>query len=213
MFRYLLSIFLVLMELTGFVVAEAPIPAKSEKPIQVRWLFTAMDAAGEEVALPTRSRVELSSGNALRFMIIADRPCWFYLVMEEAEGGVELLHPQDLDQGKELSSELHLPGQGNWFILEGKNVTERFHILVSSQRLKEFEGLLRQVAVSKDEKSRQSLLDEIVRLRTQNSAMSSVAEKPPALAGVSRGIKEDIMKQMLTVEADEVYVKTVRFEH
>jgi hypothetical protein len=98
---------------------------------------------------------------------------------------------------------------------------ETFFLIVSAEPLQGLEARTKQYfnGLSNQKHTHQiisykyGVLDEIKRLIKESSYLSDTAEKPVAVAGDFRGIREEQDLNGVHIETAQIYVKTIRVAH
>jgi hypothetical protein len=151
---------------------------------------------------------------------------FIYLFDLDSDGDLELLFPQSFDMfAKTAKSGIYGDGKGfyipekqSWLEFD-RSGTDGLILLASSKRLTRLESLIDDYISSQkksaDEASeaKQDLLDEIRRLRKENSIFAGAVEKPVVIAGDYRGNEQTIESFIVDIEAEGFYAKTIRIEH
>jgi hypothetical protein len=125
------------------------------------------------------------------------------------------------NQSAEFAQTYELPGLNSWFYLDERGGTEVFYLIVSKKPLQELEtstgryleGRAAARKILRAIPSKHDVLDEIRRIIKESSFLSDDAEKPIAVAGDFRGIREEHELNGVRIEAVEIYVRTIRLQH
>ena len=168
--------------------------------------------------------VPLESGDRFKFYLKPLKPCYLYLYLYDSDKNLYLLFPENLEpreHNAELVRNFELPGVNSWFYLDEQGGIELFYLIASPRRLHELERktaryMEGQPAQSQNARSlsgKHEVLDAIRRLVKENSYLSDAAEKPIAVAGDFRGVRQEHELNGIRIEAADVYVKTIRLQH
>ena len=168
--------------------------------------------------------MRLESGDKIKIYLKPKDACHIYLYLHDAQRDLFLLFPETFDRSDpnpRFTENFEIPGVNSWYYLDNLLGTETFYLIVSARPLAELEERTRQYfnVLANDRQSHRMLtykygvLDEIKRLIKESSYLSEAAEKPVAVAGDFRGIREEKDLNGVYVEAAKVYVKTIRLAH
>jgi hypothetical protein len=166
----------------------------------------------------------LDSGDKFKFYFKPLSSCHIYLYLFDAQKNLFLLFPEDFDvvpDAARITRNYDLPGVNSWFYLDEKSGLEVFYLIVSARPLEELENRTkRYLERYGDPKtnageitSKHGVLDEIKRIIKKSSYLSDAAEKPIAVAGDFRGVREEGELNGVRIEATDIYVKTIRLQH
>ena len=205
----------------------APDARADSEPLKFRWAFVGYSKGhnGGELVRIDRD-VQLRSGDRFKFFFEMMSGGYAYLVTLSSQAELYLLFPPNLgryDIPPPPAGEYYIPSGVNWFQLDDQKGQERFYLLVSKERLLEFEALLKgYLAATGDQKAafRDSVLSEIRRLRWKYRKFKKPAERPVAVMGQTRGVKKsappnaDAVSALATpVEADNFFSRTFTIDH
>ena len=196
-----------------------------DSPILFSWALIFQGSDGITKPIDYNDNVvRLESGDRFKFYLNPPKSCYIYLYLYDAQKNLFLVFPEDFElfeQSTQISRNYELPGVNSWFYLDENRGTETFFLIASTRRLNELEqstlrhledrtasGQNLRVLTSKHE-----VLDEIRRLIKETSYLADVAQKPIAVAGDFRGIREERELNGVRIEATEIYVKTIRLQH
>ncbi len=167
--------------------------------------------------------VRLASGDRIRIIMRPASPCFFYVVLHDAQKNLSVLFPEmSRFRGTPLPADatFSLPDGERWYRLDENGGTEIFYLIASDHRLNELEASVaayRMVAPDLGDDRRgarkQVVLEEIRRLIVETSPLAEAAPKPLAVAGSFRGITAEAGFQGISIEARSVYVRTIRLRH
>lgn len=120
----------------------------------------------------------------------------------------------------QITRKYNLPGGNNWFYLDDNGGIEVFYLIVSDQRLQSLEESTKRYLEGRAKQRnlqnityKHGVLDEIKLIIKESSYLSGTVEKPIAVAGDFRGIKEEDELNGVSIEAKDIYVKTIRLVH
>ena len=168
--------------------------------------------------------IRLESGDRFKIYLKPRNACFIYLYLYDAQNNLFLIFPDDFEnfaQNSQISTNYELPGINSWFYLDEARGVELFYLIASPRRLEELERstlryLAEQTTHGNDLQAvacKHDVVDEIKRLIKETSYLSDAAEKPVAVAGHFRGIREEHELNGLRIETTGIYVKTIRLQH
>lgn len=189
--------------------------------LQFDWAFVKRAPDGSPRAVDFSEKAAISPGDLFKISVRPVTNVCIYLYLHDAKGNLQLLFPErfsDFDSPRYLNTQTFIPADENWFALDSARGTERFYLLASSKRLSRLENLTLacQGAMQgrdTDGTALQAVLDEISRLRTAHSKLTTAAEKPVTIAGGMRGVNETDAMRATRIETSEFYIKTFRLQH
>lgn len=198
--------------------------AKEESTVSFSWAFVYQDKDGITKPIDySKSIVRLESGDKLKIYLRPLNACHFYLYLHDSQKNLYLLFPEDFtffDKSLQVTRKYDLPGGNSWYYLDDNSGVEVFYLIVSDQRLQSLEeSTKRYLEGSAKRRNFQNItykhevLDEIKRIIKENSYLSDAVEKPIAVAGDFRGIREENELNGVSIEAADIYVKTIRLAH
>jgi len=134
-----------------------------------------------------------------------------------------LLFPENFTQfSKNYSNKpYYIPDAESWFTIDENSGTEEFYLIASKVRQPELESLTGKLQKESEKSTpnsnkinelKKSIIDELARLRKENSTNVAVAEKPVSTAGTTRSIGE-VTTNATEVLTENFYAKTLRLEH
>jgi hypothetical protein len=123
----------------------------------------------------------------------------------------------------ETARKYYIPQGEAWFKLEEPGSKETFYLLASSERLNDFEDLLKQYqsadAAGKPDLEK-GILAKIRELRRQHKEFSSPAERPVDIGGAIRGIEKtqgeippDVSAIAAEITSSGFFARTFSIEH
>jgi hypothetical protein len=188
------------------------------------WAFVKKAADGA-IPLDFKEKVAIAAGDLFKIHIQPVQNAYVYLFLQEANGELDLLFPDGFaafDNKAYAQTAFYIPEGEDWFTLDNAKGTERFTLLASTERLKQLETLV--LAFQKTmantgsttaakNAAKTAVLDEIARLRKENSQLAVAAEKPVTIAGGTRGINEKVRNLATRIEATKFYYKLFKLEH
>lgn len=189
------------------------------------WALVCQSEAGVGKAVNYQKNViRLEAGDRFKIHLQPSKSCYIYLYLHDAQKNLFLVFPDDFehfDQGSRITRNYELPGVNSWFYLDEAGGVELFYLIASSRRLEELErstqryleGSRAQMDDLKAVAVKHEVLDEIRRLIKETSYLSDASEKPVAVAGDFRGIREEHGLNGVRIETTEIYVKTIRLQH
>ncbi len=193
--------------------------AQSDNDVSFRWAFfhRSLDGKKEVIDFKKRPPHTVASGDNLQVYIQPSSIIYIYIFLLDTQKELFLIFPERPDfyaKRKLEPREIYIPSRYDWFTWDEARGTERFYILASSRRLKRLEEKTARYLDSEQDKAlKADLLEEIELIRKQKSDLTTVTEKPVAIAGTikSRGTALDGMATL--VEARDFYAKTLRLKH
>ena len=201
-----------------------PVFADQDSSIIFRWAFVYQGK--DEISKPidySKSVVRLESGDRLKIYLKPLSACYFYLYLHDSQKNLYLLFPEDFtffDKNLQIARKYDLPGGNSWFYLDDNSGIEVFYLIVSDQRLQSLKDSTKQYLEGRaNQRDLQNItykhrvLDEIKRIIKESSYLSDASEKPIAVAGDFRGIREEEELNGVSIEATNIYVKTIRLAH
>ena len=216
----LLVVILLVLAYTG----EQSVFADQDSSIIFSWAFVYQDK--DEITKPidySKSVVPLESGDRLKIYLKPLNACHFYLYLHDSQKNLYLLFPEDFtffDKSLQITRKYDLPGGNNWFYLDDNGGIEVFYLIVSDQRLQSLEESTKRYLEGRAKQRnlqnityKHGVLDEIKLIIKESSYLSGTVEKPIAVAGDFRGIKEEDELNGVSIEAKDIYVKTIRLVH
>jgi len=205
------------------VLLALPISVTMSEEIQLQfdWAFVKSAPDGSVRAVDFSGKAAISPGDLFKISVRPVKNAFIYLFLHDAEGNLKLLFPDrlsDFDSSTYLNTQTFIPAGENWFTLDSVSGTERFYLLASSKRLSRMESLIlayQKAAQGKgsDGGALQAVLDEISRLRTAHSQLTTAAEKPVTIAGAMRGGNGAVAMRGTRIEASDFYIRTFRLQH
>jgi hypothetical protein len=169
----------------------------------------------------------LRSGDRLKFFVEPRTAASAYVLHQAADGELTVIAPAEgrpatLEPGRAV----YVPAADNWLQLDHQTGTERFHVVVASQRIESLDTLLaRHAAITETsalQASSEAILNEIKQLRLKHRNLSTPAEKPVRIGGSLRapetttgsGALLDIapLAAEITVPGG-VYIRTITIDH
>jgi hypothetical protein len=193
--------------------------------LQFNWAFVKRAPNGSVQPIDFSERVNIAQGDLFKINIQPVKDAFLYLFLHDASGDLQLLFPDRFEQFESRSykgKQFFIPVGENWFTLDSAKGTERFYLLASSKRLSSLESLTiayqsaaqaRSTNAPAADAARQAVLDEISRVRKENSKLTIAAEKPVTIAGGTRGVNSATAKLATEIDAQDFYTKTFRLEH
>ena len=193
--------------------------------IRFSWAFLYQGKDGITRPIDYDKRVvRLQSGDKLKIYLRPQDACHIYLYLYDSRKDLFLLFPETFgssEQSPLVTKNFELPGVNSWYYLDENLGMETFYLIVSAQPLDGLEERTQQYfnGFTNERNSRRiitykyGVLDEIKRLIKESSYLSDTAEKPVAVAGDFRGIREERDLNGVHIEAADIYVKTIRLAH
>jgi hypothetical protein len=190
--------------------------------IQFSWAFVKRTPNGSAQAIDFSERVNIVQGDLFKITIQPIKNAFIYLFLHDASGDLQLLFPERFEQFEKRTyteKQFFMPAGENWFTLDYAKGVERFYLLASPKRLSNLESLTvayqnaAQARSANAPSTRQAVLDEIARVRKENSKLTIFAEKPVTVAGGTRTINSAAAALATRIEAVGFYTKTFRLEH
>ena len=221
--RAVFSLICLILVLSG--PAREAFAADRDGSVRFSWALIYENEQGICEPIDYRSNViRLQSGNKFKIHLKPHSACYIYLLLYDSQKDLFLVFPEDFEAfegNTRLVRNYELPGVNSWFYLDNNSGTELFYLIASSRRLDQLEQrvveYLKEHAASRRDRQGESgkyaVLDEVKRLIKETSYLSDAAEKPVAVAGNFRGIREEHELNGIRVEAAEIYVETIRLQH
>lgn len=207
----------------------APGSAQSNGAPELRFLF-ALGAVTGPADKPHLQAVQndavLRSGDRLKFFVEPRTPASAYVLHQAADGELTVIAPAEgrpatLEPGRAV----YVPAADNWLQLDHQTGTERFHVVVASQRIESLDALLSGHAAITEkaalQASSEAILNEIKQLRLKHRNLSTPAEKPVRIGGslrapdtIGSGALLDIAPLASEITATGgVYIRTITIDH
>ena len=193
--------------------------AQNRNDVSFKWAFIHRSADGKKKIIDFKKRPPhtVTSGDNLQVYIQSSVNIYIYIFMLDTQKDLFLILPEhpDFYAESELElSEIYLPSRNDWFTWDEARGTERFYMLASSQRLTRLEAkTARYLNSQQDKVLKAGLLEEIELVRKQKSDLTTVTEKPVAIAGTIKTRGTSMAGMATLVEAQDFYAKTLRLKH
>jgi hypothetical protein len=188
------DVILIVMLLILATVSGQAVFADQDSSILFSWAFVYQGK--DQITRPidySKSVVRLESGDRLKIYLKPLNTCHFYLYLHDSQKNLYLLFPEDFtgfNNNLQITRKYDLPGGNSWFYLDEDGGIEVFYLIASEHRLQN--------------------LEESTKRYWEGRA---TVEKPIAVAGDFRGIKEEDELNGVSIEASDIYVKTIRLAH
>ncbi len=168
---------------------------------------------------------QLSVGDQIKIYFRPINNAYIYLFLQDAQGELYFLFPEvisNFDGFYSYNKNYNVPGGDNWFFLDDVHGTEKFYLLVSNERLIDLENLTGNYleyyysnSITEDtlNEARQLVVEEIKRIRLEQSMDENLKEDIVLVACDFRGMGDLYEFYALDVEVDGFYAKTIRIEH
>ncbi|HBD94041.1 MAG: hypothetical protein A2015_17345 [Spirochaetes bacterium GWF1_31_7] len=192
--------------------------------IQFKWGVLTLDKkTNKTVGLNFSKPVQLSEGDDIRIYLEPVKNAFIYLYLLDSNNDLMLLFPENFTQfSKNYSNKpYYIPDAESWFTIDENSGTEEFYLIASKVRQPELESLTGKLQKESEKSTpnsnkinelKKSIIDELARLRKENSTNVAVAEKPVSTAGTTRSIGE-VTTNATEVLTENFYAKTLRLEH
>jgi hypothetical protein len=196
--------------------------ADAAPSIRFTWALACRDRNQQARTIDySESIVHLNSGDRIKLYLRPLSPCYFYVYLYDSQKRLRLLFPEEAGSGQigQVGKNLSLPPGQDWFYLDEHGGIELFYLIASDHRLPRLEGLTEKYSAGKAGRSglhpssKHKVLGEIKRIIKQSSKLAEAAQQPIPVAGDLRGITEESEVPGIGVEANNIYVKTIRLEH
>jgi hypothetical protein len=199
--------------------------AAQESQITFDWAFVKSGPAGSIIPLDFKERVGIAEGDLFKIFIRPVGACYVYVFLHDASGGLDMVFPVsfvEFDTKACMNRPAFIPPGEDWFTLDGNRGIETFHLVASPARLHDLESLFKKyqelsgnprASLSTTGAARQTVLDEIIRLRKKFSTLAAAAEKPVTIAGGSRGVEAEIQQKATRIAGAGFYSRSFRLEH
>ncbi|MBN2302466.1 MAG: DUF4384 domain-containing protein [Lentisphaerae bacterium] len=185
--------------------------------IKLKWALVRMTASGQEEVLPFTDDIPLLSGQSIKIYLNIQNDQYLYLFLLDSSGNLTTIYPpSDMLGNRTKASQLYIPKDDNWFILDDKIGKETIYIIASSMRQKKLESLIADLSAVTGYKAirmREKILGEMKSLRRKNSKLAATAEKPISIAGAIRGSGGEVDLQAKQVSTLKFYSKTISIDH
>jgi hypothetical protein len=190
--------------------------------IVLKWAFIHRSPAGDKEVINFSGRPlhNVTSKDELQIYFQPLTELYLYLFLYDTHRDLYPLFPDSADyyrkNGLLEGEEYYLPSKYDWFAWDGSKGRETFYLLVSTKRLSKLEGLIKRYLDSNgDSRLQAELYKEVRKIQKEKSKLSTVSEKPVAIAGTirTRGLDSDISGDAIMVEAKDFYGKTLRLNH
>jgi hypothetical protein len=103
------------------------------------WAFVKRDADSSPASIDFKERVDIAPGDLFKIYVEPLRGAIIYLFLHDAQGDLHRLFPDSFglfDSGTYQGTRHFIPEGDNWFTLDSTRGTERFYLVVSSERLR-----------------------------------------------------------------------------
>jgi hypothetical protein len=197
--------------LTALLVLPTVSGAQSAATPELRFLFAFGAVTGPEnkpKVIAVQNETVLRSGDRLKFFIEPQTGMCVYLFHQAADGELTVILPAE-GQSAALSpgAAVYAPVAANWLQLDQQTGLEKFHLLVSAQRLEQLETLLARHATLTDKSaahsSAEAILNEVKQVRLKNRNLAAPAEKPVRIGGSLRGPEgADVLPDITRLASD-----------
>ena len=199
--------------------------ADDDETVRFSWAFIYQGEDGKIRPIDYDRRVvRLQSGDKLKIYLKPLNACHIYLYLQDSRNDLYLLFPEGFRRNEpnpQVTKNFELPGVNSWYYLDEQIGVETFYLVVSARPLegleertkRYFNELASQRNTLEIVSHKYGVLDEIKRLIKESSYLSEAAEKPVAVAGDFRCIREEQNLNGVHIEAAEIYVKTIRLAH
>jgi hypothetical protein len=198
--------------------------ADEDSTILFSWAFVYQGSDEITKAIDyTKSIVRLESGDKIKIYFKPLNVCYIYLYLYDSQKDLFILFPENFnfwERHYQINKRYNLPEGNNWFYLDDNSGIEVFYLVVSEYRLQSLEATtskyLEQNLKHRNYKNvtyKYGVLDEIKKMIKESSYLTDVVEKPIAVAGDFRGIRDENECNGINVETKNIYVKTIRLEH
>jgi len=198
-----------------------------EAAVNFRWAFGALVGSDQDKRLEAIQRdTSLSSGDQFKMLVELQDKCFIYLIHQNVQGELKLLFPYSLQQfamDYEIGKKYYIPRGDAWLALDEQTGSETLHLLASAQRIEGIENLWSQYetaeAAHKSEIGK-LILAEIRSVKKNNRELAAQAERPVAIGGNVRGVKQplesphfDVAALAEEVSAGSFYARAFTIDH
>ncbi len=211
--------------------AQSNTPAAAVQPdvpnIDFLWSFGALIGSDKKFVSITHDTT-LKSGEEIKMMVQLNKESFVYVLHYDAQGGIDLLFPYELSQFQSddyiLQKNYYIRKGRTWMALDKNPGKEVFFIVASTERQLDLERKIAEYLAALDDGKKQSLADNIVAeirdLRKHYTSFAALAEKPIAIGGNIRDIKNtqetrkvDVADIAIDITAKNFYSKTITIDH
>jgi hypothetical protein len=216
--RIILALVLVAAAAAGAQGSGAP----SGAAIRLAWAMACRDAEGNTKAVDyAQDVVPLASGDRFAFLLRPLSSCRLYVYLHDAQHDLKLLFPEWFtfkETRYETGRTYRLPAEDGWYYLDERGGTEVFYVVASREPLRRLEKrtlsfLSAGAGSSAAERAERRVLGEIRKLVSESSPLRVAIEEPTVIAGDLRGVQELDDLRGRVIEAEGVYVATIRLRH
>lgn len=201
----------------GRLVAPSPAAAQTgsegDENVSFNWAFGALVGSGAEQRLePIRRDTALKSGDQLKMLVTIEKKCFVYVFYQNPQGELKMLFPYSLQQfaaNYDVGTKYYIPQGEGWFRLDEHTGSETIHLIASAHRLASLEDLWSQYEKAQGVHKPaigKLIVAEIRKIKKQNRELTAPVERPVAIGGNIRGVRNPGESNPLDVAsiADEI---------
>ena len=186
----------------SLLICMGAVSAFAENNKTLGWSLALQNLKSGEM-LPFQTPVKSSSGERYRLIIVPQTNCFYYIIVEEANGNMAVYSTGALKGGETWQSPT--------FQLTAPSGTETLFVITSLKEQKDLVKRISDFSKNPGVTQRRGLMDELNRLRSQVSKFKETPEKPVLMGGtIRRKDKEDMG---VAFSGQDIYVKTISIEH
>jgi hypothetical protein len=194
--------------LVGFIVLAALMPCTAQTSREdFSWSLFLVNER-EYTPISAEGLVRLQSEDRIRFTLTSGADCFVYVIAQDAEGAVVVLHSDSLRRGETLTLGplLITPPSGKETIFFAVSAGEQAPLGRALDTLQANPGSTR---------AGQELLNQVYGLRREISRLQENPERPLAMGGSVRGTEEDAGNAAggILFSGAHTYVKILILEH
>jgi hypothetical protein len=168
-------------------------------------LALSKESGGTGTSVPFNRPVDAKDGEAFRIHFTPESDSWLYLVYEDPAGRAQLLFQGHIRAGAVYA----YPEDDSWIHLEPPSGSERFHLVVSRDRLRELEAKLARLPTGSG-KASDAVAEALATMKTAGGPAGESPGKPVPMGGVARGGPD---YTAYSFSGASTYVKTIRIIH
>ncbi len=172
--------------------------------------------------VPIDENTSLKENDEIRLFFQPAESCYVYILLYDTERVMTLLFPEDINNynnsGTSKGVKYFLPGPSSGYPLDNNTGTETIYFIASKKRITDLEKIIAKLD-NKDlnviKETSNNIRDNIrTMVSGQLTQAYNLQEKNPIqIAGVIRGVKNEIEKYTKGLINKDLIIKTIRFKH
>jgi len=206
------------------VVMAQSVCSQPTSKVAFKWGFAAKTGPQDERTLiAIRRDTVLYSGDSIKMVIEATKPCYVYVLYLSPTGEWHVLFPESSQMTNQLSrgKNYFIPSGQDWFVFDKNTGKETFYLLASAEPLTNLVNKLTEYDKAKGSSKKDlalTIATEIRNLKKQYRTFTSVAEKPISIGGNIRTMtqestQKEVTDTMVEITAEVFYSKTYTITH